>query len=170
MTLPANQTDVWSKATQDDKIKALVLLSAMPAQATDEAGVDKAAYYIALDGVTRYGLAEAVKFILRGALGHAFFPNPAELRLQCDKSMEFHEMERRRIARREQMERERQEAAPRGEPTPEARARVAAIYAGFCAGYDKASAEDTLKLDPELVAQVPDNPKSPVHQRMGKAA
>jgi hypothetical protein len=132
--------------------------------------LDRAAYYIALEGVTRYGLAEAVKFILRGALGHAFFPSPPELRLQCDKSMEFHEMERRRIARREQMERERQEAAPHGEPTPEARARVAATYAKFCAGYDKAAAEDTLKLDPELVAQVPDNPKSPVHQRMGKAA
>jgi hypothetical protein len=147
-----------------------VTLSGLPSRATTAGELDNAAFMMALDGVTRHGLSEAVKFILRGALGHAFLPSPPELRLQCDKSMEFHEMERKRIARREQMERERREHIPTGEPTPEARARVAATYAKFCAGYDKAAAEDTLKLDPELVAQVPNNPKSPVHQRMGKAA
>lgn len=132
--------------------------------------MDRAAYYVALEGVTRHGLFEAVKFILRGALGHGFFPSPPELRMQCDKSMEFHERERQRIARQEQMEREKREHAPRGEPSPEAKARVSAVYAEFCRGYEKASTEDTLRLDPELVAKIPDNPKSIVRQRMGRAA
>lgn len=123
---------------------------------------------IALDGVTRHGLAEAVKFILRGALGHAFLPSPPELRIQCDKAMEWHERERDRIARREQIQRER--IPDRDEPSPEAKARVSALYADFCKSYQKAAAEDTLRLDPELVAQVADNPKALVHQRRGKAA
>lgn len=142
----------------------------MPSRATFSAEFDQQVYFIALDGTTQHGLFEAVKFILRGALGHAFFPSPPELRQQHDKCMEPFERERERIAHREQIERERREHAPSGEPTPEAKARVAAIYAKFCAGYETTKAEDTLKLDPELVAQIPDNPKSPARQRMGKAA
>lgn len=148
----------------------MVTLSGLPSRATTAGELDNAAFMMALEGVTRHGLSEAVKFILRGALGHAFLPSPPELRQQCDKAMEWHERERLRIARQEQIARERKQFAPVGEPSPEAKARVSAIYAEFCKGYEKAAAEDTLKLDPELVAQVPDNPKSPARQRMGKAA
>lgn len=145
-------------------------LSGLPSRATTAGELDNAAFMMALEGVTRHGLSEAVKFILRGALGHAFLPSPPELRQQCDRAMEWHERERLRIARQEQIAKERKQFAPAGEPSPEAKARVSAIYAEFCKGYEKAAAEDTLKLDPELVAQVPDNPKSPARQRMGKAA
>jgi hypothetical protein len=130
--------------------------------------LDNAAFMMALEGVTRHGLSEAVKFILRGALGHAFLPSPPELRIQCDKAMEWHIRERERIARQEHIRRDR--LAPIPEPSPEAKARVSAVYAEFCKSYEKAAAEDTLKLDPELVAQVPDNPKSPARQRMGRVA
>jgi hypothetical protein len=124
-------------------------------------------YFIALDGTTKHGLAEAVKFILRGALGHAFFPSPPELRMQCDKAMEWHERERERIVRREQIQRERVPA--RTEPSPQAKARVARAYDEFCQGYEKAATEETFRLDPELVAQVADNPKSIARKRMGAA-
>lgn len=107
MTLPAHQIDVWKPASQEDQIKALILLGALPARAADDVSVDKAAYYLALEGVTRYGLSEAVKAILQGKLGHAFFPSPPELRLQCDAAMEWHEREADRIRRREQMAREK---------------------------------------------------------------
>lgn len=145
-------------------------LSGLPSRETTAGDLDNAAFMMALEGVTRHGLAEAVKFILRGALGHAFLPSPPELRLQCDKAMEWHERERQRVVHREQIERERREHAPRGEPSAEAKARVSAAYAKFCEGYQKTKTEEALKLDPELVAQIPDNPKSLAHTRMGKAA
>lgn len=148
---------------------ALASLAALPSRATSSAGLDKAAYYLALDGVTRYGLAEAVKSIMKNGLGHAFFPSPPELRGQCDKAMEFHERERERIRRRQRENEEHvRQKADWKEPTTEEKARAATTYAEFCKGYEKAAAEDTLTLDPELVAQIPDNPKSLIHQRQGK--
>lgn len=88
-------------------IQALVTLSALPSRATSSATIDKVAFLTALDGVTRYGLGEAVKAILKGALAHAFLPSPPELRMQCDKAMEHHVRMRERIALRERAERER---------------------------------------------------------------
>ena len=98
--------DVWKPATEADKISALAALGSLPSRQTSGA-LDKAAYYLALDGVTRFGLSEAVKAILRGRLGHAFFPSPPELRMQCDKAMEHHVQMRERIARRQRIEAER---------------------------------------------------------------
>lgn len=143
-------------------------LSGLPSRATTAGELDNAAFMMALEGVTRYGLSEAVKAILRGSLGHAFLPSPPELRIECDKAMEHHVFMRERIARQEQMERERKEHAWKGDPSPEAKARVAAIYAKFCEGYEKTKTEETLRLDPALVALVPDNPKSLAKQRMGR--
>lgn len=140
-------------------------LSGLPSRETTAGELDNAAYMIALDGVTRHGLSEAVRFILRGALGHAFLPSPPELRLQCDKAMDWHVKEQERILRQERMSSER--VPPRKDPTPAQRARVAAAYAEFCKDYEKLSAEDTLKLDPALVAQIPDNPKSLARTKMG---
>lgn len=138
----------------------------MPSRATSSAEFDQQVYFIALDGTTQYGLFEAVKFILRGALGHAFFPSPPEFRLECDKRMDPHIRQRDRAIRQDQISRER--IPDRAEPTAAEKARVSAVYADFCRGYEKAAVEDTLKLDPELVALVPDNPKAPARQRMGK--
>ena len=166
--LPTTQQDVWCRSTADDWRKALALLERLPSRATFSVEFDQQVFFIALDGTTKHGLEEAVKFILRGALGHAFYPNPAELRQQCDKAMEWHERERDRVARREQIQRERIPA--RSEPTPASKARVSALYADFCRGYEKAASEETFRLDPELVAKVADNPKARIHQRHGKAA
>lgn len=141
-------------------------LSGLPSRETTAGELDNAAFMTALEGVTRHGLSEAVKFILRGALGHAFLPSPPELRIQCDKAMAWHVKEQERIAHKERLARDR--IAPRQEPTPEQKARVAAAYADFCKDYEKVAAEDTLRLDPELVAQIPDNPKSLAKTRMGR--
>lgn len=127
-------------------------------------GFDKGAYYVALEGVTRYGLAEAAKAILRGALCHAFYPSPPELRMQCDKAMEWHERraERERYAKSQAMP-----DSKRQEPTPEAKARMAKVYANFCKSYERKPVTEPLKLDPALVAQLPDNPSALVRRRMG---
>lgn len=168
--LPTTQQDVWTPATEDDFLRALAMLSRLPSRETSSVEFDQMLYFIALKGTTQHGLFEAVTFILRGALGHAFFPSPPELRMQCDKAMEWHIRKRDRVAYREQMERERRQHAPRREPTPESKARVATLYADFCKGYEQASVKDTMKLDPALVALVPDNPKSLAKTRMGRAA
>lgn len=122
--------------------------------------MEKAAYYIALEGVTRHSLTEAVKFILRGALGHTFFPSPVELRQQCDASMSWHVRERDRIRNRQQQtEENRKFAQIDAKRTPEAVARQQAAYAAFCAGYAASKpVQQRVFLDPELVAQVPDAP------------
>lgn len=146
------------------------MLGRLPSTATSSVEFDQQLYFIALRGTTQYGLFKAVEAILQNALGHAFFPSPPEFRGQCDKAMEWHRQERERIARREQIERERREHAPRGEPYPQAKERVSAAYAEFCKSYEKATSEDTRILDPELVAQVPDNPKSQARTRMGRTA
>lgn len=125
-------------------------------------------YFIALEGTTRHGLSEAVKFILRGALGHTFFPSPPELRMQCDKAMEWHHKEADRIRRQSDFQNFRKEEAAWKPATEDEKARSARLYAEFCKGYEKAKATDTFKLDPELVAQIPDNPKAMVHQRHGR--
>jgi hypothetical protein len=146
----------------------MAMLGPLPARKALSEEIEDATYAIVMEGMTAHGLEEAVRAALRGEHGSAFFPNPPELRALYTKAMAHHVEMRNRIARQERIAEER--IPDRQEPTPDARARVAAVYAKFCAGYDKAAAEDTLKLDPDLVAQVPDNPKSPVHQRMGKAA
>lgn len=128
---------------------------------------DKGAYYVALEGVTRYGLAEAVRSILRGALGHAFFPSPPELRIQCDKAMGHHHDS---LARAHHASKLRSQIVPeRILPTPEEKARVSKIYEEFCKRHEerKNGPVEPLKLDPELVAQLPDNPSALVRQRMG---
>ena len=154
--LPTPQTDVWTPATEMDRTGALAALSTLPARASSR--LDRVAYHVALEGVTRWGLTEAVKAILRGALGHAFFPSPPELRVQCDKAMWWHEREAEKIRRRE---RENADwARQRGDwrpPTEAEKARARETYARFCAGHPML-ANPPPRLDPDLVARVPDNP------------
>lgn len=124
--------------------------------------IDTASYYVALEGVTRFSLVEAAKAILRGALGHTFFPSPVEMRQQCDKVMEPHVAARRRNENMEQQRRENMEMArARQSITPEGRARVAQIYASFTAQHEASKQRETVTgplLDPELVARIPDRP------------
>lgn len=119
-------------------------------------------YHVALDGVSRYALNEAVKAIIRGGLGHTFFPSPVEFRQQCEKAMEPHIRQADRIRRREQQAKDNAEfervIASR---TPEAIARQQAAYAAYCEQYKASkpvSTEPSVVLDPEQVAKLPDAP------------
>lgn len=125
----------------------------------------RASYYVALEGVTRFGLAEAVKAILRNALGHTFFPSPPELRGQCDKAMRPHEEHRERQARRKKLAEEHAAYQTVQNRSPAEIARAKRLYADFCASYEKQADPFIPTLDPELVAQVKDNPKA--RERMG---
>jgi hypothetical protein len=169
MNLPTNQIDVWAKATDQDKLKALASLNSLPSRHTDTVEISEAGYFVALDGVTRYGLSEAVRAVLKGSLGHAFFPSPPELRMQCDKAMEWPERHRERQLREERYHRERRENNAIVQRSPEAIARQQAVYRQFLAGCDdggQQAAEDADRaeirarygLTDEAVASIPDQP------------
>lgn len=143
-------------------MQALASLAGLPSRQADDADLDRRMYQIALDGVSRYALNEAVKAIIRGGLGHTFFPSPVELRMQCDKAMAPHIEAQRQYRRMEAQRRENQEiAASHARKTPQAMARAKAVYDQFCASYEAAkngSSEPSVTLDPELLARVPDAP------------
>ena len=119
-------------------------------------------YWIALQGVTRYALSEAIKSIIRGSLNHTFFPSPVELRKCCDAAMEPH----RRMAQRAKIitafNAENQAYnASMASKTPAARARVKSAYEQFCASYsEQKKTAPSIVLDPELVARLPDAPST----------
>ncbi|KRA00259.1 hypothetical protein ASD64_01410 [Mesorhizobium sp. Root157] len=147
----------------------------MPARKTENQQIDKALYYLALDGVTRYGLAEAVKAVSQNKLGHPFFPEPPELRGLCDKAMEWPERQRERVRRQEAIERDR--PAPRSAPSQSQRDRVAAIYSRFLAGYtdEKQSAEEAERAEirarygmtEEAVASIANQPVPSNFKKLG---
>ncbi|MGN6534280.1 MAG: hypothetical protein ACTHKQ_00945 [Mesorhizobium sp.] len=149
-------------------IKALISLGALPARESVNQQIEKASYYIALEGVTRYGLSEAVRAILKGALSHAFFPSPPELRMQCDKAMEWHERYREKQLREERYLRERRENNVVTTRTPEAIAHQQETYRRFLAGYeDRQKAADEAEraeirarygMTDEVVASIADQP------------
>lgn len=116
-------------------------------------------YFVALEGVSRYALGEAVKTIIRGGLGHTFFPSPVELRQQCDKAIASHLEAARRIRQREQQARENASiAAAYAARTPESIARAKAIYDRFCEQYEASKPGHQpfeTTLDPDLVARIP---------------
>lgn len=114
-------------------------------------------YFVALDGVSRYALSGAVKSIIRGSLGHTFFPSPVEIKRECDRVMEWHYRQERQTAIQEKNERENAAYRERmAQRTPEALARVRSIYERFCADYESSAAKQEPILDPELIAKVPD--------------
>ena len=82
MTLPT--------ATDEDKLKALAMLESLPSRKSNSVEADEAGYAIALEGTFRDGLFAAVRSILKGSLGHAFYPSPPELRQQHDAEMQGH--------------------------------------------------------------------------------
>ena len=143
---------------------------------TSSEGLDRAAYYLALEGVTRHGLATAVRKIMQNALGHGFMPSPPELRGQCDKAMEWHEAMAHRIRRRERENEEfnRQFGKP-VERSEQGRARVSAAYQRFLSSYENGKTDEEeanraelrrrYGMTPETLASIKDNPKA--HARMG---
>jgi hypothetical protein len=135
--LPVKQLDPWTKATDMEKLAALSALGSLPSRPVSSPELDSGGYFVALEGVTLYGLTIAVKAILQGALQHAFYPSPPELRRQCDEAMKWHE---RRAERQRLMERSAADFAnPAFVPKPdEARAKVAATYQSYCESWRRA--------------------------------
>lgn len=79
--------DTKTIATQAEMLRCLTLLSSLASKASDSDEVNVAAYYIALDGVSRFALETATHQIMQGALGSDFLPGPPVLRMQCEKVM-----------------------------------------------------------------------------------
>lgn len=157
--LPATSPDLKTKASETQVLQALTSLAGLPSRQADDAEMDRRMYFVALEGVTRYALGEAVKAIIRGGLGHTFFPSPVELRQQCDKAIAPHLEAERRIRQREQQARENASiAAAYAARTPESIARAKAIYDRFCADYAASKPGHQpfeTTLDPDLVARIP---------------
>lgn len=122
-------------------------------------------YFVALEGVTRYALSEAVKGVMRNKLGHTFFPSPVELRKLCDEAQAPHSRMAERIRQREQQSRENAEFNRiAAQKTPQVIARQQAVYRDFCERHSKQKAKEADRfgppLDPELLAKVPDAPST----------
>ena len=152
-------------------MQALASLAGLPSRQADDASLDQQMYFVALDGVTRYALSEAVKAVMRNKLGHTFFPSPVELRRLCDEAQRPHdEMARRaRVLDQQRREREAWNAADAAK-TPEARQHVSKVYAEFCEGYRRPPVESSVVLDPDLVAMIPDAPSPTGTFRRGRIA
>ena len=152
-------SDTASKSSRTEIAQALSLLRSLPRRAadTDQGKLNLEAYFIALEGVTRWGLAEAIKAILKGALGHGFMPSPPELRRQYETAMGpvYRQMQAAKAHA------DREPSRPAVDHSPEARAKIAATYAAFCASHPSKQAvsePDAFRIeadDPRL-ASIPD--------------
>lgn len=154
----------------------MISLGSLPARSSETADIDRATYNVALDGVTRHGLTQAVVSILKGKLGHTFFPSPVELRHACDAAMEPHVREAERIQRRNQNSKENADyervIAAR---TPEGRARVKATYDAFCSAYKDDKAQQASHevrgrygMTDDRMADVPDRGNLPDNWKQPK--
>ena len=134
------------------------MLKSLPSRASDTAEIDRQAFIIGQQGVTRGALAEAVKQVLRGALGHGFHPSAPEFRLLCDGIQRKQAEERARGSdeRRQRCENEQQRLRHEQTKTPEARARVAAMLARFNQSHDEAKASERQSGITETPDQVRD--------------
>lgn len=83
----AQTPDYWTPATREEVLKCLSFLSGLPSRDSANGQMETAGYYVALEGVSRFAIQTASKAIMRGALGHTFFPSPPELRIQCEDVM-----------------------------------------------------------------------------------
>lgn len=160
--LPAPRPDLSIQATETQVLQALASLAVLPSRQAEDAELDQDMYRLALRGVSRHGLSQAVSAIMRGALGHTFFPSPVELRQQCELAEAPIRRQAEREAQRRQWARENaQFNQSRAHRTPEAIARQQAAYKAFCDGYAKDPiAQERVYLDPELLAKVPDAPSN----------
>lgn len=169
-TLPAKAPDVWTLATDGDKLDRLTMLStSLGMRMPTDKKMLRAAFLIALDGVTLWALDQATRAILQNALGHPFMPAPPELRGLCDKAMVPHveERERGRQAAIREAARARHRALPAPEApaelySPAARAKVAALMENLSLSWPARQGNVLLTtrpapLAPEKVAAVPDS-------------
>ncbi|MBX4966159.1 hypothetical protein [Rhizobium binae] len=119
---------VFLPATPADRVDALrVLVNALPGRQPVDMQLLLGAYEVALEGVSRWGLAQATREILQGSLGHAFLPSPPELRREVNRVMGPHEAARRRAAEAERLYRwpedDQRRALPASAGDPEAVAK-----------------------------------------------
>lgn len=135
-----------------------MMLKSLPSRASDTAEIDRQAFIIGQQGVTRGALAEAVKQVLRGALGHGFHPSAPEFSLLCDGIQRKQAEERARGSdeRRQRRDNEQQRLRHEQTKTPEARARVAAMLARFNQSHDEAKASERQSGITETPDQVRD--------------
>lgn len=131
--------DTSTPASREQISQALELLNSLPRKASGDSDGSRRleAYHTALAGVTRYALNIATQTILRGELGHGFYPSPAEYRQACDRAMEpIYRQERAyRQWQQQQADRKASEAFER-QRTPEARQRVKDAYEAYCARHE----------------------------------
>lgn len=120
----------------------------MPSRKETSATISQAAYSIALEGVSRFSLETAARKILQGHLKHAFFPSPAEIRMVCDEvSRSVAEDAYRDKVTRQSIS----EARPVNRPTPEVKARMAALW--------KKTKADNAAADPDKKDNTPETAK-----------
>lgn len=173
--LPSKAPDLKTKATEAQVLQALASLAGLPSRQQADLELARDMYFVALEGVSRYALSEAVKAVMRNKLGHTFFPSPVELRRLCDEAIAPHIEAERRIRQREQQARENAEmAVTQALKTPESLARSRRLYERFCEQYEasKPGHEPFVPtLDPELVAKIADAPTAftkPLRQASGQ--
>ncbi|RWC53852.1 MAG: hypothetical protein EOS54_11770 [Mesorhizobium sp.] len=142
-------TEVVRAATGRDLLASLAALDPLPRRASTNPELEFATFKTALEGrqvgqivVAYVDLMAAVRAIVQGALGHAYHPSPAELRMQCDAKRDERLAEIATAARRRAAEEDQASYRSTSPKTPEARERVASTYAKFC----KASAQASLEL------------------------
>lgn len=136
------------------------MLGPLPARKALSEEIEDATYAIVMDGMTAHGLEEAVRAALKGEHGSTFFPSPPELRALYDKAMEHHVSMRNRIARQEQIARERPpEIPPRtADEIARQKERMARFYKSIGHEEGRVIVQERTTLDPELLAQIPDAP------------
>lgn len=151
-------------------------LKSLPARPSLDLEFDEAVYIVALEGVTKWGLREAVRSILQGGLDHSFYPAAPEFRMHCNAIMRP-VIEKIEKERREHLLREQEAEFKTLEPkSPEAKARASAAYSAFLAGIEtdkrdgKTEAQELeeirAKYDPELLAAIPDQPENSTFKQL----
>ncbi|MGR9399313.1 hypothetical protein ACU8M5_06040 [Rhizobium leguminosarum] len=119
MEKPKLGSDVFHPASHADRVDALrVLANALPGRQPVDKQLLLAAYQVALEGVTRWGLAQATREILQGSLAHGFMPSPPELRREIDRIMAPHVAARRREAEAAHRYKWAEDDKPRALPGP----------------------------------------------------
>jgi len=95
-----------------------VLANALPGRQPVDMQLMLGAFEVALEGVSRWGLAQATREILQGSLGHGFLPSPPELRREVNRVMSPHVAARRREAEAAHRYKWDDDDKPRALPAP----------------------------------------------------
>lgn len=146
---------VFHPATHADRVDALrVLANALPGRQPVDMQLMLAAFEVALEGVSRWGLAQATREILQGSLPHGFLPSPPELRREVNRVMGPHEAARRREAEAARRYKWPEDDKPRALPAPKGNSEA---VANWRARRDAEKAEAAVKaasapVDPALFA------------------